>query len=408
MATNLHNRYNGVSKAYVLMFTERSMCHRKLIGRIFLLALLPTIGGCAVSPELEPAFAEPTQDPAPAPAPDAEDPMVGVDTLLPAPDDYALQRIDSDAYPVPGYAKFLEGVKICLDPGHGGDAHKPGFKRGPTGVREAEMNLRIAKYLGDFLEHAGAEVLLTREEDVDLSYEQRAELANEWGADLFISCHHNAMSNKPSANYTTVWYHLGVDYRPSNLDLARHLCQGLLDELALPRVLGVPLKSDQLMYKTGFAVLRHARVTAALTETSFFTNPEEEQRLRDPEYNLREAYGLFLALARYAAEGLPRAEWAAPEDDRTINPESAVLEFVLDDGLRARKSWGHDRQMILTDSIAVRIDGELVPHHFTNDGYRLTVETPAELSPGMHTVSVQFQNLYKNSVLNPDFVFEVR
>ena len=59
------------------------------------------------------------------------------------------------------------------------------------------------------------------------------------------------------------------------------------------RVLGLPLMSDQLMYRDGFAVLRHAEVTAVLCESSFYTNPEEEQRLRDPEHNLREAYGMF-------------------------------------------------------------------------------------------------------------------
>lgn len=335
------------------------------------------------------------------------DPQLSVNTLLEAPANFAVSRIGSDAYPVPRYAKYLAGVKICLDPGHGGDAHQRGFKRGPTGVREAEVNLRVAQYLRGFLEHAGAEVLLTREGDLDLSYEARAAMANEWGADLFISCHHNAVDNNPSANFTTVWYHNDVDYRPSNLDLARYLCQGLLDEMGLPQLTGVPLKSDQLMYETGFAVLRHAEVTAALTESSFFTNPAEEQRLRDPEHNLGEAYGLFLGLARYAADGMPRAQLVAPPDGVLSGGPPYMLEFALDDGLRSRKSWGHERQMILTDSIAVRLDGERVGHAFTNEGYVLTVELPGDLPPGEHTVSLHFENLYKNSVLNPHFTIEV-
>jgi len=79
------------------------------------------------------------------------DPMLSVNTLIDAPDDYAARRVGTDAYPIPTYAKFLKGVKICLNPGHGGDADQRGFKRGPTGVREAEMNLRVARYLRDFL-----------------------------------------------------------------------------------------------------------------------------------------------------------------------------------------------------------------------------------------------------------------
>ena len=376
------------------------------------------------------------QPTAPTPTEPEADPMLSVNTLLPEPEGFLEERIGSDDYPIPPYARFLENVRICLDPGHGGDAHKRAYKRGPTGVREAEMNLRIANYLRGLLTEAGAEVLLTREEDVEISLADRAAVANEWGADLFISLHHNAIGGKPQVNRTTVWYHNDVDYRPSNLDLARYLCYGLYDSIALPQITGIPLHSDQLMYESGFGILRHADVTAALTESSFFTNPEEEQRLRDPEYNLLEAHGLFIALAKYAAAGLPRAYLIEPEDAviaaRAVIPKSAsdeesgsdpeqtlsselsplspaLLVFELDDGLRARKSWGADRQMILTDSVAVHLDGQRVPHAFSDDGerYLLTVSLPDDLAPGEHHVEVQFQNMNKNSVLNPHFVITV-
>ena len=376
------------------------------------------------------------QPTAPTPTEPEADPMLSVNTLLPEHEGFLEERIGSDDYPIPPYARFLENVRICLDPGHGGDAHKRAYKRGPTGVREAEMNLRIANYLRGLLTEAGAEVLLTREEDVEISLADRAAIANEWGADLFISLHHNAIGGKPQVNRTTVWYHNDVDYRPSNLDLARYLCYGLYDSIALSQITGIPLHSDQLMYESGFGILRHADVTAALTESSFFTNPEEEQRLRDPEYNLLEAHGLFIALAKYAAAGLPRAYLIEPEDAviaaRAVIPKSAsdeesgsdpeqtlsselsplspaLLVFELDDGLRARKSWGADRQMILTDSVAVHLDGQRVPHAFSDDGerYLLTVSLPDDLAPGEHHVEVQFQNMNKNSVLNPHFVITV-
>lgn len=376
--------------------------------------------------------------------------MLSVNTLIEAPEDFAAQRSGSPEYPIPPYAEFLEGVKICLDPGHGGDAHKRGYKRGPSGVREAEVNLRVAKYLREFLETVGAEVRLTREEDVGISLADRAAVANEWGADLLISLHHNAIGNKPQVNRSSVWYHNDVDYRPSNLDLARYLCQGLYDSLALPQITGVPLKSDNLMYDRGFGILRHADVTAALTESSFFTNPEEEQRLREPEYNLLEAHGLFIALAKYAAAGLPKTYLIEPEDgviaarsvipssasDRRVIPRSppklddeesgsaaeqivasepipaspSLLVFELDDGLRSRKAWGYDRQMILTDSVAVHLDGQRVPYGFSDDGERclLTVSLPDDPARGEHDVEVQFQNMNKNSVLNPHFLIEVR
>ncbi|GJM26971.1 MAG: hypothetical protein DHS20C16_33860 [Phycisphaerae bacterium] len=337
---------------------------------------------------------------------DAADVMLSVDTLLPAPEDFAQTRIDSEAFPIPPHAKYLAGVRICLDPGHGGDAHKEGYKRGPTGVREAEMNLRVAKYLRDLLEHVGAEVKLTREEDVDLSLADRAKVADDWGADIFISCHHNA-TNNTEANRTTVWYHGTVDERPDNLDLARHLCEGLFDELQLQQLTGIPLKTDQLMYETGFGVLRAANKTSALCETSFYTNPEEEQRLRDPEYNLREAYGMFRGLARYAAGGLPTASIKPESEDASGVADSHAVVFQLDDGLRPRKAWGSDRSMILQDSIAVRINGERVPHEFTPDTYELKVVVPDHVESGTHNVSVQFQNMFKHANMTPNLVVAI-
>jgi N-acetylmuramoyl-L-alanine amidase len=181
-----------------------------------------------------------------------------------------------------------------------------------------------------------------------------------------------------------------------------------------------------LMHKTGFAVLRNATVTAALCESSFFTNPDEEQRLRQPKYNLREAHGLFVGLAKYAAAGLPRATLVKPardmrvrgdvrSDDRTqesdaelISPAETngrVLIFELDDGLRGRRAWGHERTMILAHTIAVSVDGRIVPHVFEDDGerYLLTVRLPDEFRTEEIAVDLQFQNMNKNSVLNPHF-----
>jgi N-acetylmuramoyl-L-alanine amidase len=350
----------------------------------------------------------------PAASAPAADPMVSVNTLLPAEPDYAARRIGTAGLEIPAYAKYLKGARIVLDPGHGGDAHQRAFKRGPTGVREAEMNLRVAQYLREFLRRVGAEVRLTRETDVDLTHADRAAVANAWPADLFISLHHNAIDKKPTANHTTVWYHDTVERDPASLDLARHLCDALRDGLALPQLADVPLKSDKLMYKDGFAVLRHASVTAALTESSFYTNPDEEQRLRDPAYNLREAHALFLGLARYAAGGWPRAQLltaAATESEVATRPSGAPhrLIFELHDGLRERKSWGHERSMILTDSIAVRIDGLRAPHTFVDrDGrYLLHVDLPYQLAPGLHTAEVHFQNMSKNSNLQRQFVFKL-
>ncbi len=329
-------------------------------------------------------------------------------TLLAAPADFLQSRIATEAYPIPVWTKHLTGLRIMLDPGHGGDGDQPKFKRGPSGVREAEINLRLGLYLREFLASAGADVRLTRESDSAVSLEDRVGLANDWPADIFVSLHHNAVEDHPETNYSSVWHHADVDRNPASLDLSRYLADALHDVLRLPQVNDVPVKSDFLMYPVGFAVLRHAKMPAALCECSFYSNPQEEQRLRDPEYVLREAHGLFLGLARYAQAGLPRVKLIAPANGRIEKDDERVLILELDDGLRKRRSWGWQRRMLLSDSIVVRIEGMTAAHRLieSREGYRLQVTLPEELSNGPHQVDVQFQNMNKNSVINPRVEFE--
>ena len=109
-----------------------------------------------------------------------------------------MRRTESNPVPdytIPPQAQYIGGLKICLDPGHGGDNHIQNYKRGPTGLREAEINLRVALYLKEFLEKSGATVILTRDGDYEIDLKKRTEMANFNQADIFISLHHNAATN---------------------------------------------------------------------------------------------------------------------------------------------------------------------------------------------------------------------
>ena len=308
------------------------------------------------------------------------------------------------AYDPPPYTLFLEGLKVCLDPGHGGDAHRKGYKRTKSGFREAVMNWRVAGLLKGFLEEAGAQVVLTREGDVEVSLARRAEIALEKECDIFVSLHHNACG-KPAVNRTTVWYHGDDDWSPASLDAARCVYWGLSEHLRLKQIATVPLNSDLLMYKSGFGVLRgiQGKIPALLTESSFFTNPAEEARLRRSTYNKREAWGIFLGLARWAFHGLPRAVplWRGP-----VGPEES-LAVRLDSGLQQRKSWSAGRPHVIASSIGVFVDGKRC-RDWTFAYPELEVKPPAGGWPqGEHALRVHFVNLFKNSPVNPDLVFRV-
>ena len=309
------------------------------------------------------------------------------------------------ALEAPPYAAYLKGLTICLDPGHGGRSGRAGFKRGPTGLQEAEVNLRVARFLKEFLDAAGARVILTRSGDVYLHEDdaednrRRAGVANAARSDVFLSIHHNASDTNPNANFSSVWYHGSVDSSPASLDVARHLSIALADELRLPQQLGCPILSDTLMYaRSGFAVLRAARVPAVLVEASFHSNPAQEQRLRDP------AYGR----ARYAYGGVPRAKLIEPADGIVYagGPHEVVIE--LDDGIRARKSWGWDQQLILRDSILVRRGTTVEPHVFDEAARRIIVSLPSRLQAGPLRLQVQFENLFKHSNTRPHVDLQVR
>ncbi|MFN4241652.1 MAG: N-acetylmuramoyl-L-alanine amidase [Tepidisphaerales bacterium] len=295
------------------------------------------------------------------------------------------------------YERLLKNWVIVLDPGHGGDAHIPGYKKGPTGVREAEMNFRVAVLLKRLLEDAGAIVYLTRDDDYDLSLTERAEIANTAprpdggvGADLFISIHHNA-SDRPTANYTSVWFHGPVDRASVELDVARYLQNQLTWGLRTSVPPGQAIFNDRQMYAGGFGVLRAARVPAILTEASFFSNPDEEQRLRDGLYNLREAYAMYLALCEYARGGRPTQ--SLPVVQR-LDGGARELSTTLDDGLGG--GWGADLGRILETTIDVRVAGVRLPHRYDPRSRRLTVLLPTVAEGQTQVVELRFANHWKH------------
>ena len=296
---------------------------------------------------------------------------------------------------IPPYARYLQGIKICLDPGHGGQGHLPEYKRGPTGLREAEVNLRVALYLRDFLSQAGAIVVMTRTDDSFVSIPDRADIANRNEVDFFISIHHNSI-DVPRTNYTSTWYHRDADDSPADLDLARYIQQSVSEALRLPQLAATGLYSDQLMVPSGFGVLRLTKAPAVVCEASFYSNPKEEKRLRKKSYNRREAYGYFLGIARYVAAGFPQGVLQTPAPESTTEHKTPRIEISISDGIHTRGAWILKRQQVFSDSIRVKLDGVIVQHQYIRDS-DLIVVTPTEpLSNGVHWIETSIVNYYGN------------
>jgi len=295
-------------------------------------------------------------------------------------------------YTLPPYAHHLSRFKIALDPGHGGLSHLPDYKRGPTGKEEAVMNLNVALHLKEFLQLAGAQVVMTRADDRFVSLAERAELAARARCDFMLSLHHNA-SDRPTANHTTVFYHLHPDYSPMSMDLARAVYFGLVEALRLPEISPEGLLSDKLIYPSGFGLLRVAKLPAILLESSFFSNPQEEKRLVQAAYNRREAYGIFLGLARWAASGVPSAKLVQPNEiSRSKMPE---IIYALADGVSERTNRPNSALAIFSESVVLKLDGEPVPARLELAKKRVRFQPAAPLRNGAHLVQIDLQNLFK-------------
>jgi len=209
------------------------------------------------------------------------------------------------------YSKYLSGRKIFLDPGHGGIDRKNSNKRGD--VIEADVNLRVALNLKNYLESAGARVFTSREDDktVDLAY--RSEMANLSGAELFISIHHNAPGKAEDnyTNYTSTYYHAketDYEYEPSSRNIARYIQRDLAYVMGNPGGLGSfdGTYSDYIIYPgDGFSVLRKTVIPAVLVECAFHTSRYEELRLNDEEFNKIQAWGIFRGIGKYFRAGIP-------------------------------------------------------------------------------------------------------
>jgi len=287
------------------------------------------------------------------------------------------------------YSEFLKGKKIFLDPGHGGeDRHNKGKL---DIVVEADVNLKVGLYLREYLQKAGAEVLMSRDKDATVPLKLRSELANNSGADVFISIHHNAPGSKKDdwTNYTSTYYHAletDFEHEPSNRDIARYIQRDLAYVMDNPGGLGSfdGTYSDYIIYpKMGFSVLRLTTIPAVLVEGSFFTNNYEEQRLSIEEFNEIQAWGIFRGLAKYYRAGIPEI---TPLFDNSISytKEEAVFDFNLKDSSGINKK-----------SITVFVDSVESEFLFDTITSTLTLDL-TKLNPGEYSIRIICSNMNGN------------
>jgi N-acetylmuramoyl-L-alanine amidase len=186
--------------------------------------------------------------------------------------------------------KKLKGIKVCVDPGHGGSEFG---SIGCSGVHESEINLAIAFRFKELLENEGATVIMTRTNDSqNVTLDERVRIAADGGADFLVSVHNNALPDggDPWKEHgtTAFWYH------PQSIQLARCLKDSVV------RALGWP---DLGARYQNLALVRPTAMPAALVEVGFMINPDEYAKLIDSSVQSKAAEALFDGLLAYLKNG---------------------------------------------------------------------------------------------------------
>jgi len=181
--------------------------------------------------------------------------------------------------------KPLSGIKILLDPGHGGK--EPGA-RGPNGYLEKDVNLTVSKLVRDELVKRGAIVVMTREDDKEVSLSDRQAIIDREEPAISISIHYNSLPDDGDAENTkgvaTFWYH------PQAHDLAIFMQKYLVKARNRPSY-GV--------FWDNLALTRPASAPSILLELGFMSNPDEFEWVMDEKEQKK--------LAKAVADGI--VEW---------------------------------------------------------------------------------------------------
>ncbi|MBK5254401.1 MAG: N-acetylmuramoyl-L-alanine amidase [Vicinamibacteria bacterium] len=221
---------------------------------------------------------------------------------------------------------FQKPIVLVIDPGHGGD---DGGARGPGGKLEKDVTLALARRLrAAAVDSLSVQAYLTRDNDMEVPLDERAAIANNFNADIFISLHANG-SRAASAKGTEVFF---LSYTAAD-DEARRIAmqEGEITERtrgndkdvglilwdmaqaaqleASSRLAGnihgeiaeAALSRSRGVKQAPFRVLVGATMPAALVEVGFITNPEEEKLLFSEAHQVRLTNALVQGLGRFIA-----------------------------------------------------------------------------------------------------------
>jgi N-acetylmuramoyl-L-alanine amidase len=229
-------------------------------------------------------------------------------------------------------SKINRLIIVAIDAGHGGE---DSGALGPSGLREKDVVLALALKLRDSINtQPGMRAMLTRDADFFVPLQDRVQKARSVQADLFVSIHADAfitpqahgasvfaLSQRGASSTAARWMATkenaadlvgGVNIKAKDKAVLRTLIDmstaaQIKDSLKLAtQVLGEIGKVGDLhkahVEQAGFAVLKAPDIPSILVETAFISNPDEEAKLRDADYQKKFVAAITQGIKRYFAK----------------------------------------------------------------------------------------------------------
>ena len=264
------------------------------------------------------------------------------------------------ASPLCSSSAWAKDFVIVIDAGHGG--HDPGAIGKIS--KEKNINLKVALKLGNLIRQNcdDVKVIYTRQSDVFIPLDRRAEIANNAKADLFISIHTNALAKNKTAQGASTWT-LGLAKSDANLEVAKRENAVILYEsdyktryagfnpnsaesyiifefmqdkymeqsvhlgsLVQKHFRHTCQRVDRGVHQAGFLVLKASAMPSILIELGFISTPEEERYLNTEGGTSTLAQGIYRAFLTYKREHEIRLTGVSrtiiPTDDYELPVES--------------------------------------------------------------------------------------
>ena len=316
---------------------------------------------------------------------------------------------------------------VVIDAGHGG--HDPGALGRIS--KEKTINLNVALKLGKQIKRncPDVKVVYTRERDVFIPLDRRAEIANNAKADLFISIHTNSVAGGKTVKGASTWT-LGLAKSDANLEVAKrensvilyesdyktryagfnpnsaesyiifefmqdkYMSQSVhLASLVQKEFRQTCKRADRGVHQAGFLVLKASAMPSILVELGFISNPEEERYLNSEAGTTTLANGIFRAFLSYKREHEIRMTGSS----RTLLPEDTFKIQILSS---SRPLAANDKRLKGLKGVEYYQEGGLCKYTYgASTDYNKVLRTKREIAPKFKDAFIiAFKNGKKTSV----------